>query len=116
MILESEYPAVLRGALGQAAHLSSAFAEPELLARLQLDAHAHWAIGRSEEISRFVELVLGDWRIGALSERVAADQIESYVSALEGELHERLASRDRQNLTPRRVGGPASSLARSNQD
>jgi hypothetical protein len=113
MILESEYPAALRGALRQAAHLASAFASPELLARLQLD---RWAIGRSEEISRFVELVLGDWRIGALSERVAADQIESYVSALEGELNERLASRERQSLTPRRVGGPASSLARPNQD
>jgi hypothetical protein len=53
----------------------------------------HWAIGRGEEIARFVELVVGDWRMGALSENAAAEEIESYVRTLESALHECLTGR-----------------------
>jgi hypothetical protein len=87
MILESEYPAALKGALEQAASLSRQLAAPDLAARLGL-----WAIGRSEEIARFVELVVDDWRGGALSDRAAAAELESYVRTLEGALRERLAA------------------------
>jgi hypothetical protein len=87
MILESDYPAALKGALEQAAGLSRRLAAPDLAARLGL-----WAIGRSEEIARFVELVVGDWRCGALSERAATAELESYVRTLEGALHEQLAA------------------------
>jgi hypothetical protein len=87
MILESEYPAALKGALEQAAGLSRRLAAPDLAARLGL-----WAIGRSEEIARFVELVVGDWRGGALSERAATAELESYVRTLEGAIDERLAA------------------------
>jgi hypothetical protein len=87
MILESEYPAALKGALEQAAGLSRQLAAPDLADRLGL-----WAIGRSEEIARFVELVVADWRGGALSERAATAELGAYVRTLEGALHERLAA------------------------
>ncbi len=63
MIAESDYPEALANALQHAEALSCTLAEPELMARLD-----RWAIGRGEEIARFVELVVGDWRMGALSE------------------------------------------------
>jgi hypothetical protein len=89
MILESEYPPPLKDALEHATSLSRALAEPTLTARLD-----RWAIGRVEEISRFVELVVDDWRFGALSERAAAEELESYVRTLESSLQERLTAPD----------------------
>jgi hypothetical protein len=94
MILKSEYPPVLKDALEHATSLSQALAEPALVARLDL-----WAVGRGDEIARFVELVLGDWRTGALSENAAAAELESYVRTLESSLHERLTAPDLLTLT-----------------
>jgi hypothetical protein len=95
MIAESDYPEALANALQHAEALSSTLAEPELVARLD-----HWAIGRGEEIARFVELVVGDWRMGALSEKAAAEELESYVRALESALHECLTGRAPLTPTP----------------
>lgn len=89
MISESEYPPALKAALEHAMGLSQALAEPTLTARLD-----RWAIGRVEEISRFVELVVGDWCVGALSEQAAVEELESYVRTLESSLHERLTAPD----------------------
>jgi hypothetical protein len=94
MILESEYPPTLKDALEHAKSLSQALAEPTLMARLD-----RWAIGRGDEISRFVELVLGDWRVGALSESAAAEEVESYVRTLESSLEDRLTARDLPSLS-----------------
>lgn len=88
MIAESDYPEALTSALQHAEALSCTLAEPELTARLD-----RWAIGRSEEIARFVELVVGDWRMGALSDNAAAEEIESYVRTLETALQECLTGR-----------------------
>jgi hypothetical protein len=93
MILESEFPPALKDALDHATSLSQALAEPALIARLD-----RWAIGRGDEISRFVELVVGDWRTGALSENAAAAELESYVRTLESALHERLTAPDLPSL------------------
>jgi hypothetical protein len=101
MILESEYPAALKGALERAASLSRQLTAPDLAAKL-----GRWAIGRGEEIARFVELVVGDWRDGALSERAATQELESYVCTLEGALSERLAAGhfpSRETLLPPRA-------------
>ena len=94
MILESEFPPALKDALDHATSLSQALDEPALVARLD-----RWAIGRGDEISRFVELVVSDWRIGALSETAAAAELESYVRTLESALDERLTSPDLLRLT-----------------
>lgn len=85
MILESQVPAILKDAVMRATSLSQALAAPELLARLD-----RWAIGRAEEITRFVELVLDDWRSGALSDRTACEELESYVRTLEAAVREEL--------------------------
>jgi hypothetical protein len=97
MILESDYPDVLKGALQRAEALSRTLAEPALMVRLD-----RWAIGRSEEIARFVELVVGDWRVGALSEKAAAEELEAYVRTLEGALHECVTARDALSPAPPR--------------
>jgi hypothetical protein len=97
MILESDYPEVLKGVLQRAEALSRTLAEPALMVRLD-----RWAIGRSEEIARFVELVVGDWRMGALSEKAAAEELESYVRTLESALHECVTARDALSPVPPR--------------
>lgn len=106
MILESDYPEVLKGALQRAEALSRTLAEPALMVRLD-----RWAIGRSEEIARFVELVVGDWRVGALSEKAAAEELESYVRTLESALHECVTARDALSpLPPRSTAEPRSGV------
>jgi hypothetical protein len=84
-ILESEYPATLNDAVEHASKLSRALCAPDLMVRLD-----RWAIGRVDEISRFVELVVGDWRSGALSEEAATIELESYVRTLESGLRAHL--------------------------
>jgi hypothetical protein len=83
--LESEYPATLNEAVEHAARFSRALSAPNLMTRLD-----RWAIGRVDEISRFVELVVGDWRSGALSEQAATMELESYVRTLESGLRAHL--------------------------
>jgi hypothetical protein len=83
--LDPHYPARLENAVEYAKMLARVLAAPDLAARLD-----RWAIGRGDEISRFVELVVSDWRSGALSEQAATEEIESYVRNLEVVLRERL--------------------------
>jgi hypothetical protein len=110
MILESDYPEVLKDALQRADALSRTLAEPALLVRLD-----RWAIGRSEEIARFVELVVGDWRLGALSDTAAAEELESYVRTLEGALHECVTARDALSPVPPRSAVELRSRARGTE-
>ena len=90
-----EYPAGLKSVLQHAVKLSRALAAPDVAARLD-----RWAIGRQDEILRFVELVLVDWRAGSLSEQAAVMELEAYMHTLENALRERLESDKGSRPTP----------------
>jgi hypothetical protein len=88
--LETDYPTGLKDAVQHAVKVSRALSALDLT-----DRRDKWAVGRQDEISRFVELVLGDWREGRLSEPAAVAELESYMHTLENALRERLeTSRD----------------------
>ncbi len=80
------YPPALQRAINHAEKLCQLLALPETAASLDV-----WNIGRSDEIARFIELVVCDWIDERLGETAAANEIDAYLEGLHEGIRRHLA-------------------------
>lgn len=96
------YPAGLQRAVNHAERLGQLLSVR--LSRALVDEWAAaWMLGREEEIERFVELVVGDWKRGSFGDAQATAVLNSYLVTL----HEGLSKHLRLSSSPCCVEPPA---------
>ncbi|HEX3346461.1 MAG TPA: hypothetical protein VHS09_17875 [Polyangiaceae bacterium] len=75
------YPPALQAVVNHAERLSELLGIHELAPPTHEWAHA-WMTGRADEVARFVEHVVGQWREGRLPDAEAAATLDGYLVAL----------------------------------
>jgi len=84
------YPPPLQAAVSHAERLADLVSVEERSTGGGSDAAVAWLVGRSDEIERFVEQIVDDWRANRLGPQEAAAALDDYLAKLHDGLHSQL--------------------------